>query len=265
MTFLKTGLLTLLLFGLASCMSDGQLKEKVAKIIKENPTIITEAIDANPAEFVESIQKAAKGAQEVLAKKRQVNEKKKLEATFDKPLVAMIRADEAIRGNKNAPLTLIEYSDFECPFCKRGFETVEALRAKYGDKLRFVYKHLPLSFHKQAKISAQYFEALRLQSPEMAFKFHDAIFNNQKQLRNGESFLKKHAKAVGGDMKKLAADLSSKVVMDRIEQDLKEAASFGMQGTPGFLLNGIPVKGAYPPDHFIGIVDELVKRGKVKL
>ena len=66
-------------------------------------------------------------------------------------------------------------------------------------------------------------------------------------------------------MAKLEKDVNSEAIEKRIEEDLQEAASFGMQGTPGFVLNGIPVKGAYPTSHFIGIVDELKKRGKVKL
>jgi protein-disulfide isomerase len=265
MKILNLIMITFMLFNLASCMSDSQLKDKMTKLMKENPKIIVEAIEANPAEFVEAIQRAAKNAQEVLKKRRAEEEKKKLAETFEKPLVPNIRDDEAIRGNKDAPLTLVEYSDFECPFCKRGFDTVQALRAKYGNKIRFVYKHLPLSFHKQAKVGAQYFEAIRIQSADKAFEFHDAIFDDQKKVKNGKKFFDKLAKGVGADMRKLAKDLNSAVVNTRIEEDLKEAAGFGMQGTPGFLINGVPVKGAYPPDHFVGIVDELIKRGKVKL
>lgn len=265
MNFLKTLFLSIVILLLTGCVSEGQLKDKIGKIIKENPKILTDAIEANPAEFVEAIQKAAKSAQEVLAERRQEEEKKKLEETFEKPLVPKIRDDEAIRGPKDAPLTLVEYSDFECPFCKRGYDTVNALMKKYDGKIRFIYKHLPLSFHKQAKISAQYFEAIRLQSSEKAFAFHDGIFEDQKSMRNGEAFFKKIAKKVGADMTKLKKDLNSQVVLDRIEEDLKEAAGFGMQGTPGFLINGIPVKGAYPPSHFDGIIAELKKRGKVSL
>jgi protein-disulfide isomerase len=70
---------------------------------------------------------------------------------------------------------------------------------KYEGKIRFVYKHLPLSFHEQAMISAQYFEAIRLQSNDLAFKFHDEIFKNQSKLKNGVAFLDATAKAVGAD------------------------------------------------------------------
>lgn len=256
-----------LILGLVGCqgISDKELSSKVAKILKENPKVLTEAIEANPADFVESFQKAIRNAQSVMEKKRREDEKKKLEATYDKPLVPEIRKDESFMGPNDAPLTLVEYSDFECPFCSRGYKTVRDLMNKYKGKIRVVYKHLPLSFHKSAMLAAQYYEAIRLQDAKKAYKFHDMIFENQRGLKKGEKFLRGLAKKVGANMKKIKKDLNSKFVMERIEQDKKEAAKFGMQGTPGFLLNGIPVKGAYPASHFYGIVDELVKRGKLKL
>jgi protein-disulfide isomerase len=254
-----------LTLGLVGCMSEDKLKEKMAKVLKENPKILTDAIEANPADVVLSFQKAVKDAQDVLGKRREEDEKKQMEDTFKKPLTPVIRADEAIRGPKDAPLTLVEYSDFECPFCQRGFETVMELMKQYDGKIRFVYKHLPLSFHRQAMISSQYYEALRLQNNDLAFKFHDELYRNQKQLKNGEKFLKEIAKKVGADMKKLEKDVNAKEVLDRIEQDQQEAAEYGMQGTPGFVLNGIPVRGAYPTSHFTGIVEELKKRGLVNL
>ncbi|MBT3236290.1 MAG: DsbA family protein [Bdellovibrionales bacterium] len=248
---------------LAGCQTN--MKDEVSKVIEENPEILIKAIEAKPAEFVMAFQKAVKNAQGALAEKKRKEEEKQLEERYDNPLKPVIRSDESIRGTKGAPLVLIEYSDFECPFCSRGFDTVRTLLEKYDGKLQFVYKHLPLSFHPSAMIAAQYYEAIRLQSEDKAFKFHDAIFANQRKLKNGEKFLKKTAKKLKLNMKKLATDIKSKKVMDRIKSDQQEASKFGMQGTPGFILNGIPVKGAYPPDYFVGIVDQLVKRGKVKL
>ena len=252
-------------FALASCMSDSQLKDKVTKVLKENPQIVIDSIKENPADYIMAIQDAAKNAQGELAKKREQEEQKKLEATYDKPLTPEIRSDESFRGPKDAPLTLVEYSDFECPFCARGFNTVMELIKKYGDNIRFVYKHLPLSFHKQAMASSQYYEALRLQNPEFAFQFHDELYKNQSKIKSGEKFFQSVAKKIGANMAKLQEDVKSKAVQERIDADLKEAAKFGMQGTPGFILNGVPVKGAYPTSHFVGIVEELKKRGKVKL
>lgn len=250
---------------LVSCTSDEKLKQQITKILKDDPKVLTEAIEKHPAEFIEALQKAAKNAQEEMGKKREDDDKKKMEESFEKPLNAEIRSDEAIRGPKNAQLTLVEYSDFECPFCSRGYETVVALLKKYEGNIRFIYKHLPLSFHEQAMISAKYYEAIRLQDEKKAFAFHDEVFKNQRKLKNGVAFLDATAKQVGADMGKLKKDLNSEAVTKRIEDDMKEAGSFGMQGTPGFLLNGVPVRGAYPPEYFVNIVEELKKRGKVKI
>lgn len=250
---------------LAGCTSDKDMKDQISKVLKENPSILTEAIEKHPAEFITALQNASKNAQESMGKIREEDEKKQLEESFNKPLTAEIRSDEAIRGPKDAVITLVEYSDFECPFCTRGNETVNNLMKKYEGKIRFVYKHLPLSFHEQAMISAQYFEAIRMQSNDKAFLFHDEIFANQAKLKNGKAFLDSAAKKAGADMTKLKKDLNSEAVKDRIAADVAEAAKFGMQGTPGFLLNGVPVRGAYPADYFVNLIEELQKRGKLKI
>lgn len=240
-------------------------KEDLKKMMKENPEIITEAIEANPEKFIDALNNAVKAAQEGQGKKREGDEKKALEESFNNPVMAEIRSDESFRGTADAPITLIEYSDFECPFCSRGFNTVMELMEKYKGKIRFAYKHLPLSFHPQAMPAAQYYEAIRLQSPEKAWAFHDAIYKNQRALQNGEKFLKEEAKKLKVDMAKLAKDVKSEAVQKRIDADMAEAAKFGFQGTPGFLLNGIPVKGAYPTQHFDDLIAELKKRGKIAL
>lgn len=257
----RTLLLAVIIAMLTACTS----KDDIKKIIKENPEIITEAIEANPEKFIDALNNAVKAAQEGQGKKRENEEKKALEESFNNPLQAEIRADESFRGNKDAPITLIEYSDFECPFCSRGFKTVMELMKKYEGKIRFVYKHLPLSFHPQAMPAAQYYEAIRLQSPQKAWEFHDKVYAQQPKLQNGEGFLKALAKELKVDMKKLEKDIKSPEVQARIESDMAEAAKFGFQGTPGFILNGVPVKGAYPTDYFVNLVKELEKRGKLKL
>ena len=184
-------------------------KEDLKKMIKEDPTIITDAIEAHPDKFITALNNAVKNAQESEGKRREDEEKKALEESFNNPLQAEIRSDESIRGNKDAPITLIEYSDFECPFCGRGFNTVMELMQKYEGKIRFMYKHLPLSFHPQAMPASQYYEAIRLQSPEKAWQFHDRIYKDQRKLQNGEAFLKALAKELKVDMGKLAKDIIS--------------------------------------------------------
>jgi protein-disulfide isomerase len=255
---------TLLVVGLflTSCQVN---KKQLTELLKKNPEILTDAIKENPEKFIEALNEAVKSAQAGQAKKREQEEKKQLEDSFNNPLQAKIRTDELFRGPKDAPITLIEYSDFECPFCKRGFNTVLDLLKKYEGKIRFVYKHLPLSFHPNAMPASQYYEAIRLQSEDKAIKFHDDLYNNQSKIKLGAKYFKQVAKKLGVNMGKLGKDVDSQKVKDRIEQDLAEAKKFGFNGTPGFLINGIPVRGAYPQQHFVQLIDELVKRGKLKL
>lgn len=252
----------ILFFGLMmGCTSKDQIK----KALVEDPTILAEAIEKNPSVILEALNKAVRLAQENDGKKREDEEKKQLEEAYKNPLQPQLRADETYRGSQDGVLTLVEYSDFQCPYCARGFETVMTLMEKYKGKLRFVYKHLPLEFHPQAMLASQYYEAARLQGAEKAFQFHDRLYKDQSKLKNGEAFFKEVAKSIGLDLKKLETDVKSEAVKTRIEQDIKEAQSFGIQGTPGFVFNGVPVKGAYPTEHFEGIVEELKKRNKITL
>lgn len=254
--------------GFVSCQQNGGgsvSKEAIKKILKENPDIIQETIEAHPTVVIKALNDAVKLAQKEEAQKREEEEKKKLEESYNNPLVAEIRSDELIRGNKDGVITLVEYSDFECPFCSRGFATVMEFLKKYDGKVRFVYKHLPLNFHPNAMIASRYYEGLRLQDEKMAIKFHDKVYQEHSKIKNGEPFLKKVAKDLGADMDKLAKDVESEAVKNRIEADMAEANKFGFSGTPGFLLNGVPIRGAYPMSHFDSIVEELKSRGKITL
>ncbi|OUR97075.1 thiol:disulfide interchange protein [Halobacteriovorax marinus] len=248
-----------------SCTTQEKFEKRLTDTLESNPEILTKLIENNPDKFIIAFQNAARNGQQKLAQRKKLEEQKKLEASFNKPLIPVLRKDELIRGTRNAPITIVEYSDFECPFCSRGFSTVKTLLKKYEGKVQFVYKHLPLSFHPSAMIAAKYYEALRIQNDDLAIKFHDEIFKNQRKLKSGEKFLSALAKKLGADMKKLTKDINSKAVSDRIAADMKEAAKFGMSGTPGFLLNGVPIRGAYPASKFEEIISELKNRGKLKI
>ncbi len=251
---------------LAGCQpNENDFKKRVEKVIKENPEIVLKVIKERPLDFVSAFQDAVQVSRKELTAQREQAAKKELMSFYSKPLTPQIREDESIRGSSNAPLTLVEYTDFECPYCARGAQTVTALKALYGDKLRVIYKHLPLSFHPNAFIAAQYFEGIRMQSKELAFKFHDQLFKNQSQIKKGEKYLKELSRSLGVNLNKLSRDIKAQKVVQRIKEDLKEARKFGIEGTPGFVLNGIPIKGAYPLSHFKQIISELENRSLVKL
>ena len=179
---------------------------------------------------------------------------------FVNPKTPLIREDESIRGTVNAPLVLVKYSDFLCSYCAKASPTVKALLKKYEGKIQFIYKHFPLN--PNSMVLSQYYEGLRLQGEEKAFQFHDAIFGNQ--LRSEEDFLNLMTR-LNVDMDRLMTDINSTGVKERIAQDRDEAMEMGFGGTPGFLLNGVSVAGAYPMEHFEKIIDKLVEMGKVNL
>lgn len=264
-------MLSLIVAGLliTSCVSEDKIAQAVKKALKEDKDILAEAIKAHPAEVMQALQNAAKDAREVMAKQREQEEEQKLMEHIEKPLQPKIGEMDAIRGTKGAPITLVEYSDFQCPYCTKGYEeVVKVLLEKYAGKVQFVYKHLPLSFHTEARIAAHYYEGLRIQGADKAAKFHDILFTQEAQgkLRQfKEKYLKTLAKEIGADMNKLAKDVASEAVENKVKADEQEAASFQIQGTPGFVLNGIPVRGAYPIEYFENILNILKQKGKLNI
>lgn len=245
--------LSLVALAVTGCApSANQLKQAIEK----DPSIVFAAIEKDPEKFIEVVNKAARDAQMKASQKAQQDEDSKREEEFKNPIKPEIQEGRAIWGNVNAPVTIVEYSDFECPYCARGWQTVEEVKKAYGDKVRLVFKHLPLDFHPKALPASKYFEAIARQSSDKAYAFHDMIFQSQDKLKSqGEAFLKESAKKVGADMKKLSKDLEDPALMERINADIAEAQKFGISGTPGFAINGVTLKGAYPFPEFKKIID----------
>lgn len=249
---MKNTFILLALILITGCTSS----TNVRKILKENPDIVFDVIVNNPEKFAEAATKASMAARRLSQSKSQNEAKEKLDEEFKNPKQPELSENRASQGPKNAPITVVEYSDFECPYCKKGFETLQEVQKKYPGKIRVFFKHLPLPFHPNALPAAKRFEAIALQSPEKAFQFHDKVFQNQSKLRtDGEKGLDSMAKSVGVNMKKMAADMNSNEVLSRIEADKAEASKFDINGTPGFLINGVALRGAYPPQAFAEIID----------
>ena len=240
-------------FALSACTpSPKQLKEAVEK----DPSIVFAAIEKDPEKFIDVVNKAAREAQQKGAEKAAQDEGKKRDEEFANPLKPVIEEGRASEGPKDAKITIVEYSDFECPYCGRGYQTLREVMKAYPNQIFFVFKHLPLDFHPKALPAAKYFEAVARQSAEKAYKFHDLVFENQGDLRSkGDAFLKDSAKKAGADMKKLDKDLADPKLMDRINADMEEAKKFNFSGTPGFLINGVSLRGAYPFSEFKSIID----------
>jgi len=249
LSFLVTALAVV---ALAGCTN----KQQLEKTLADNPEILFNVIKKNPKKFVEVVNEAVRGAQETARADEEKEEQGRLEEEFKNPKKAEVQDGRVIFGKKDAPITIIEYSDFQCPYCGRGWNTMKEVEKNYGDKVRIVFKHLPLDFHPLAMPAAKYFEAIGMQDPAKAEKFHDMIFQNQAKLnQDGEKFLKDLTKKVGANLAKVEKDMNSETVTKRIAADMEEAKKFDFSGTPGFLVNGVSLKGAYPFPEFKKIID----------
>ena len=175
-----------------------------------------------------------------------------------------VTADDPTRGPRSAPVTIVVFSDFECPFCSRVEPTLAKLLARYPGKLRVVWKDLPLPFHKHAREAAVLGRVIQLARGEDAFwQFHDKVFANQAQLADE---LSRWAAELGVDEGTVQAYRPQAEA--RVEQSLAESRRLDIRGTPNFLIDGESLAGAQPLDAFVAIVDahlqkaaELAARG----
>lgn len=239
----------------AHASEQSKLKDEIAKLLKENPDLVLQILRENDMAILDLMEGASQ-------KRYMMQEEARMEKSFENPLTPEIEPTRAIRGNKDAKITIVEYSDFQCPYCSRAYYTVNELLKKYAGKVRLIYKHLPLDMHSQAMSAAQYFEAITKQDPEKAWKFHDIIFENPDVLKNGEQGLQKTAASLGLDQQQLKKALKNKDIKAQIEKDVKEAKKFGFNGTPSFLINGVALRGAHPQESFSKIIDKLLMTAK---
>jgi protein-disulfide isomerase len=160
-----------------------------------------------------------------------------------------------VRGPENAAVTLVEFSDFQCPFCARVGPTLKQIEQEYGDRVRIVFKHLPLSMHSKAPAAHAAAEAAALQG--RFWEMHDRIFANQREMSE-EKYLE-WAGELGLDVERFKRDVASEEVKARVERDRREASSLGVSGTPAFFLNGKYLSGAKPFSEFKQRIDEELK------
>jgi protein-disulfide isomerase len=173
------------------------------------------------------------------------------------PVVKDIQIGSApVRGPKNAPVTIVAFSDFQCPFCGRVVPTLHQIEKEYAGKVRVAFKHQPLPFHQNAKIAASASMAANEQGK--FWEYHDKLFANQQAL--DRSSLERYAQEVGLDMNKFRAALDSNKYEAQISADSAEGMRIGANGTPTFFINGRQLVGAQPIDQFKAIIDDELKK-----
>jgi len=168
-----------------------------------------------------------------------------------------VAAEGPTRGPKDAPVTIVEFSDFECPYCGQAFETVEQVMSSYAGKVRLVYRQFPLSFHPHAAKAAE--ASLCAADQGKFWEYHDVLFKNQKKLDPTD--LKAHATEVGIDPQKFGQCLDSGDKKKVVDADQQAGLAAGVGGTPAFFINGIFLNGAQPIDEFKKVIDgELARK-----
>jgi protein-disulfide isomerase len=173
------------------------------------------------------------------------------------PVKVVDPGNAPIRGPKNAPLTVVLFSDFQCPFCGRVEPSLTELEKAYPGKVRVFWKNFPLPFHNNAKPAAE--AAMAANEQGKFWEMHDILFKNQQALEGAS--LEKYAKEIGLDMTKFKAAMDSHKFAAQIEADTKQGSSLGVQGTPASFLNGHFINGAQPFDAFKKIADEELAKG----
>ncbi len=173
--------------------------------------------------------------------------------------VPAVNDDDHVRGNKNAEITIIEYSDFECPFCGSFHPTMQQVMKEYDGKVRWIFRHFPLSFHPSALPAANAAECAAEQGK--FWEFADAMFANQASL--SDSYYKQLATEQKLNVSKWEDCYKTSKYDGKIQLQSQEGAAAGVSGTPGSFIvdkkgNAIPIKGALPYSSVSAAIDQLL-------
>lgn len=213
---------------------------------KEIEAIIKEYIQNNPGEITSSLQK-------YYNKQRKNQEKSQFQNSL-KDRIKISEGDAPVYGPKKASITIVEFSDFQCPFCARVTGTLDNIRKKYDGRLRMVFKHLPLAIHSKARAASMASMAANKQNK--FWEYRDILMKNQNEWGAGDEgkLFVKYAKKLGLNIKAFNKDIKDKKFEKLIDEDMKLARSLKINGTPTFFVNGVRVSGARDMAYFDKVI-----------
>jgi protein-disulfide isomerase len=160
--------------------------------------------------------------------------------------VSVDESQDHIQGPADAPVTLVEYGDFECPFCAMAYMDLKEIRSRLGNRLRFVFRHFPRPVHPHAFNAAEASECAAAQGEGYFWAMHDKLFEHQHALE--EDSLIEYAATIGLDRSRFVRDLSGHAYVRRVQDDLQGAVRSDVHGTPTFFINGMRYEGLARPD-----------------
>ena len=238
------------LLGGTACSRDPS-PAALQRTLSAHPEVLAAAIKAHPTEFMQAVNAAFQASQAA----QQQSAADKLESEFRNPRRPDLTGRAAL-GNPSAPVTIVEYTDFQCPYCRQSVAVMHQLLEQYQGKVRLVVKQTPLDMHPNAMPAALMFEALALQNGATAFKFYELMYAEQERLtKEGQRFVEEAARRAGADVPRALRDQQSEAVRARVAADVAEGQGFGFTGTPAFVVNGVSLEGAHPAANFVPIID----------
>jgi protein-disulfide isomerase len=175
---------------------------------------------------------------------------------LEPPRVKVAEGSGPVRGPANAPIAIVEFSDFECPYCLRAFPTVTELLKTYGDRIRLAYRHYPLPNHPNARPAAEASACAHEQGK--FWQYHDRLFSSPGKLSMPD--LKQHAAELGLNATDFNACVDARKYQKDVDTDIAAGEAAGVSGTPAFFINGRAVFGAMPIENFKQIIDEELAR-----
>ncbi|MDB4909029.1 MAG: disulfide interchange protein [Gemmatimonadetes bacterium] len=250
--------LLLSLVALAACKAAEPSPEQLRAALVKHPDIIYDVIRAHPDSFFAVLNVAAQGVQQRAGVASAAQDSARIENDFAHPHVVST-AGRAGFGSPAAPVTIVEYTDFECPYCRQERDVIVSILKAYPGKVRLVVKQLPIASHPHAYEAALMFEAVARQSPAAAYRLYDVLYTNQDQLKaRGSDYLAQAVVQAGADSAQARRDANTDAIRAVVTADQQEAQQLGFTGTPGFLVNGVQLQGAYPRSAFEQVINRLL-------
>ncbi|WP_415719366.1 DsbA family protein [Maridesulfovibrio sp.] len=239
----------------SGCANKQKFNDQLRGAIRENPQIILDALDENSVALLAILDKG-------IQKREALKRLSKFEGEINNPAQPKILDERILLGNADAPVTIVEYSDFLCPFCSKGANVVSKLATEQPDKYRLLFKHLPL--HNNSRELALIYEAVARIDKNKAYKFHNLVFAQQKALYEDKTgaVLKNILKEINIDHARLQESVNSAQVREFLIDDGQEAKKFKINGTPTFLVNGVAIRGYVPVERFEETVNYILKKEK---
>ncbi len=239
----------------AAAPDKNAVKEALREILKEEPELVLNILREN-SEIVLEI--AQEGSMQRNRKATVARWKQELNSKVDIDI-----AGHAVRGDKNAPVTIVGYTDFLCGYCQQSEFVLEKIMEKYKGKVRFVYKPMAREGNELSGLCATYVVAAMMQDEAKGWQYYDLLFKSGSKLtQGGEAYLRASALQVGLDPKKLFNDIGSKKVKDFLAKDKAEAEKLELKGTPYFFVNNVVVRGFVAQDLFEEAIQMVLDSGK---